>query len=442
MTKTKKKKYSLAKLLTSVVMAMLLSIGFAQPAFAASGPNGSIEGDAEHPAEAAITKVLEIPTGTNVPAASFEFLVAPFDVDGSSASADLATAPVVGNGGKVTIDLSTDAEQAIEGGITKVYKESDSLFVGITWPHTGVYTYKVTEVPDTYNCSTSIPIEEMTYSEGEYLISVYVDRADDGTLYARYIGTVVVTPGAPGQAGNDKVDPTPGGDPSVATEYSQMIFTNSYLKINAPDKPNPITDGVLIISKTVKQEGLADPDQYFDFDVTITSPETIADSNRVYKAYVVDANGIVKTIPAGQAPAGSIKSDSTNDYIEFASGATLPIQLKDGQYLSFIDLPVGSGFDVTEIDPRNYTASYVVTVNGLAKETATAGSVGASLGFSKPFSIGEAANSAAFNNSYREVTPTGIAVDNLPYIVIIALALSSLVGFVVFRARKKAKSHA
>ncbi|MCL1847732.1 MAG: hypothetical protein FWF91_07210 [Coriobacteriia bacterium] len=439
MTTIKKKPFS--KLLASVVLTMLLSFGFMLPAFAADS-NGAIVGDETNPAEAAITKVLELPVGTSTPNASFEFLVTPVAVDGSTDKADLDKMPVIGTDGKVTIDLSAGTQEAVNGGVKQVSKESADLFENVKWTHTGVYTYRITEVKDTYTLSTSNPIEQMTYSDAEYDVTVFVSRAADGTLYVKYIGTVVVTPGAPGQEEGEKVDPTPGGDPDLEGDYSKMIFTNNYLLINTPEKPDPITDGVLVISKAVAGGELADPGQYFDFDVTVFNPETVVDPTKTYKAYVVDAKGIVSAIPAGQAPADTIKNDGANDYIEFTTAELAKIQLKDGQSLSFIDLPVGSSFTVMEIDPKNYTASYTLTIDGKSVETVTAPAAGASLGLSKPVYTGEKENSTAFTNTYRDVTPMGIAVDNLPYLVLIGIALLGLAGFIAAKARKKSKNDA
>jgi len=438
MTETRNK--SIINLLSSTVLALALAFSFALPAFAASGPNGTVEGDKDHPAEAAITKILEVPVGTDSPAAIFKFLVTPVAVEGSSDQADLDSMPVIGTNGTVEIDLSSGATEVVDGGVKQIIKETTNLFDKIIWTHTGVYTYHISEVKDTYTCSTSVPIEQMTYSDGEYDISVYVDRADDGSLYIRYIGALVVTPGAPGQNGNDKVDPTPGGDPSVTGDYSQMIFTNSYLKINTPDTPDPITDGVLIISKNITGGTLADPEQYFDFDVTISNPATVIDPTRTYKAYVIDGNGIVSPIPGNQAPASAIKNDGKNDYIEFTTATLTQIQLKGGESLSFVDLPVGSLFDVQEIDPKNYTASYVVTVNGVMEESMSASSAGSSLGMSQAFYTGEKYNCAAFTNTYRDITPMGIAVDNIPYIVILCLALALVTVIGVFSVKTSKKS--
>ena len=429
------KKAPLSKLLSSTVLALVLALGSALPVFAAGGPNGSVEGTADNPAAAAITKILEMPVGTDTPKASFQFEVTPIEVDGSIDQTDLDAMPVIGTNGLVTIDLSTGATEVSEDGLKQVYKESLSLFEGVNWTHTGVYTYSITEVDDTYACSTSDPIEQMSYSGAVYQVSVYVDRADDGTLYARYIGALVVVPDTDSTEPGDKVDPTPGGDPSVNNDYSKMIFTNSYLKTNAPDNPDPTTDSVLIISKAVNGGALADPDEYFDFDIIITNAVTITDANKTYKAYIVDANGIVSPIPGNQAPSGAIKFDGTNDYIEFTTAQMARIQLKDGQQLSFVDLPVGTMFDVEEVNPKNYTASYVLTIDGAIKEAIDASAAGQSLGLSEPSYTGEGDNRAAFTNTYRDVTPMGIAVDNLPYIIMALIALLGLAGYVTSKTR-------
>jgi len=420
----------------SVVLAMALTFSLASAAFAAPGPNGPIKGDEKHPAEAAITKILELPVDTQTPAASFEFTVTPYEVDGSQLADDLTAMPEIGVNGKITIGLSATVTEETSNGIKRIIMESDNIFKGITWTHTGEYKYRVTEIPDTYTCNTSNPIEYMSYSKAEYEVGAYVNRGSDGSFYVEYVSAVVITPGAPGQKGDEKVDPTPGGDPDIEGDYSQMIFINSYLKIATPENPDPATDAVLTISKTVTGGELADHEEYFNFDVTIASPEIAANPTKTHRAYVVDAQGIVSPLPATQAPAGTIKSDGTYDYIEFTSETAARIQLKDGQKLSFIDLPVGSSFTVQEVNPKNYTPSYDLKINGEFVEGKDA-AAGMTLGLSKTYHLGEKENSVAYTNTYREVTPMGIAVDNLPYLVMAALALLGLIAFVAVRAHRK-----
>ena len=431
------KKFHPAMFLQTVIISMILSLSFATPAFGApagneSGFDGSVQGTEDNPAEAAITKVLEIPAGTPAPDAQFVFTVEAYELNGSHDKKDVATMPTVGDDGTVTIDLSDDAYVETGDTVVRIMKESDSLFSDVAWTHTGVYTYKVTEQKNTYECSDSKPIEYMSYSEGVYLLSVYVNRSSSGNLFVEYIEAIIDTPDNDSQDGDEtaKVDPTPGGEDAEG-DFSKLVFTNSYYVVNTPDTPDPTSDGVLTIS--VELDGdLADPFEYFNFDVVVSNPATIVDPSRVYTAYVVDANGIVAKLAAGQAPAGTVFSDGTNDYIEFTTGTPLRIQLKEGQVLTFIDLPIGSAFHVEVVNPKNYTARYVVTINGDEVEKHSAEAAGDSLGFTQHFLTGETANSVVFTHTYRDINPMGIAIDDLPYLMLLGVALLGLSSFIAF----------
>jgi len=441
-TKVKTKKNSIAQLTMSVMLAMFLSIGVALPAYAVDDLLGAIQGTEESPAQAAITKVLELPTGTDVPNATFRFKVEGIEFNGSSSNEIHKNMPTIGNGyGYVEINISDTADliRKDDGkGTTRVYLESQSLFKDVEWPGTGTYTYRIQEVNNTYECQKSEPVEHMFYSDGEYKIQVFVDRASDGTLYVKYLSDTVTKVDSPKQVKYEKVDPTPGGNPNIDGDYSKMIFTNNYYKDNTPSQPDPVSKSALKISKQVTGE-LADPAKYFDFEVMVANPATIVNAKKVYKAYVVDEKGIVSKLNPGQAPATKIKNDGTNDYIEFTTAITEKIQLKHGQSLSFVDLPVGSTFSVKEVSPQNYIASLEAKINGEVKESKISAALGGSLGLdkSKAWYVGENGATVDFTNTFRTVAPMGIAVDNLPYIAIAVLSLVALAGFIVTRVRKK-----
>jgi hypothetical protein len=56
--------------------------------------------------------------------------------------------------------------------------------------------------------------------------------------------------------------------------------------------------------------------------------------------------------------------------------------------------------------------------------------------------LGEAANGAVFTNAYEDVSPTGIVMDNLPYLLLLLLAAAGLGGYVAARARRHARQTA
>ena len=51
--------------------------------------------------------------------------------------------------------------------------------------------------------------------------------------------------------------------------------------------------------------------------------------------------------------------------------------------------------------------------------------------------MGEGINSAAFTNTRTSVTPTGLDLNNLPFLLLIALGLGAIVSLTVVTVRKR-----
>jgi len=384
--------------------------------FAAAGP---ISGTEANPAQAVITKELKMPDGTVTPAETFTFTLAKKDVDGDTTTAALATMPAIGS---QTVTFTGAETGTTASGVKTVTGETASLFAGVTFPHAGVYTYTVTEAAG----STT----GMTYSQASYDVSVYVANGTSG-LYVAAIGTTVVIVDHTGQAVGDKTDPTTSTNVSGA--YSAMVFTNTYVKKTGGTDVTDPADQTLAISKTVSGD-YGDQTKYFAYSVTVT--QSALATGTTYKGYVVE-NGAVVTAAANGTIGGT---DPTNGaYISFPSGTAVTVNLKHGQTLAFIDNEVGSSYVAVESAVADYTADVSIVVNGATAIAIANPSANTSLSTSSRL-IGENANTADFTNTYKTVTPMGIALNNLPFILMIVLAAGAFVAFVVVKSRKKAYS--
>ena len=438
-----KKRNTLLRLVSGAVLAMALSLGMAAPAFASGPPALDMMGTVDNPAQAALTKILQVPAGTTTPAADFTFTLGKKSLDDSTTTASLAEMPTLGP--KTVSFAAADATDSNTSTANTVdlAKETGDLFAGVVWPHAGVYVYTVAETPGTYTISNSFQ-EQMNYSSASYDLYVYVlEDATTGTCYVAGTSAHIVTvDGTNGTAAGEKVDPTPGTDGTTLVQpdgnYSQMTFTNSYLKTVTTDPGNPASDSALAISKTVGGN-FADTTKYFAFSVTVNNPDIVA-GTAPYKAYVVDANGVVGNIANNVSTVSG--PDSTGPYIEFTPGAPLTVNLMSGQRLSFVDLYVGSTFTVTEAAAADYTPSCVLTLNGSANTFNGAENTALTVPGSGTALIGEGANSAAFMNTYKTVTPTGVSVDTLPFIIVIGAAVLALIGYIFAKSRKNAKHDA
>jgi len=445
--KKMRKKTNLLKLLACAALALALCFGAVLPAMAAKEYPVS-EGTEASPAEAKITKILKMPVGTNTPAFTFTFEFEAISVDDEDYDDVTPNMPSIAD--KTVTFAATDTGDT-DGGTKTVWLESGNIVapagLSFTWPHAGIYVYNVTEKQSVNVTPTAE--ETLIFSQAEYEVTVYVANKTGGGLYVQYIEAKIVTKDAANSEADegDKVDPTPGGGED--DEYSQMIFTNYYAKTNGkvnPETPDPVTmdDTVFRLGKTVAGPG-ANLSKYFPFEVKVTKPEVTVEDPQIYKAYVVEASSIVSPIGTEITASANVKTDSKGkQYIEFTSGATaLTVNLKHGQKLVFMDLHVGSTIEVNEPAAAGYHPKYSLTLNGVDKTPAgTAANPGAvqALAIAASY-IGEGKNKVDYTNTRPDYTPTGIAVDNLPYVVLIGLALAALASFGAVKLRKRAKQN-
>jgi len=103
----------------------------------------------------------------------------------------------------------------------------------------------------------------------------------------------------------------------------------------------------------------------------------------------------------------------------------------------FINTPVGTNYDVEENGTPAYKATLVITSNGNEEAALGTGNpLGANVDASGKL-VGEAANKAEFKNARDDVTPTGLNLNDIPFIGLILLALGTAVSFVVIKVRRR-----
>jgi len=446
------------KPLLAIVLTLALCFGVFTPMTAlATGP-GPI--DPTDVSEAAITKLLEVPFGTEVPATmSFEFEIDKVSLNGGTATADLADMPSYQT---VTIDFDgsqTKDATLSTGGLDVWYIESGSLFDAGDFPYAGIFTYLITETAGTYTDSVSDPTEKTTYSEAEYEISIYVREyavgdtipagKSAGDLYIYAIGAFKLTedPGD-GSTVKVKIDPTPGGDGGTTTDYSQMIFINSYVKTNDGTDPEDPDDWTLSVSKTVDvgTEGLGSVNKYFDYEMTVTQPTVlVTTAPLVWKAYILDSSGdaLADLTDNGVTASGS---DGFGEYLNVTSGAMFEFSLKHGERLVFIDTPVGTTYAIEEAGAASYVPSVEVVydsttsgtdsdVSGSPLEIPSAAILTA-LGHDDLY-VSEEGTSADFTNTFDTTPPAGLNISNLSFYILILVGAVGFGLFMFIKNRRK-----
>ena len=462
--------------LATIAATALLSLGAISAAYADNlDGNGALNGTDGNTPPVAITKLLQVPTGTALPADGyFEFFAIPASVDGDSTLAAVAEAPELGNNpasaditpwgpDMISVKASTLALSTADAqpGVDTYYVETSLPLATADFPHAGVYVYDVKEAgyldDGSLNFGDSVLTtgQTMKFSQADYTMTVYVENneAGDGTFVSAVTvvqtanddGTPTATPDKDGTTNYPKVDPTPGTGNNNG-KYSEVAFTNQYVHTNSTT--DPLTNPPLSISKTVTG-GLANMGQYFNFTVTLDDPSSlVTDPSSMptyYRAYVVDNGAIIDPTTANLVPSTDGSTDFTTDtdtagtYIEVSTSEPTQVALKNGQSLVFVDTPVGTGYTVTENDPTGYLPSYLVTTNGIEPRDPTAGSIGETLATGDQL-VGEAANSAAFTNDRSLLVTTGLTLDNLPFIGLIAVLVLAVVGYAVVKVRLRRRA--
>jgi hypothetical protein len=306
--------------------------------------------------------------------------------------------------------------------------ESGDL-LGFQWPNTGIYEYKITEIDESlsnfYNQDPDV-FEEPKYSGAEYTLTVYVKEGvnDKGetVIYVYYAEGVVVTADTEdGAAEGEKVDPNPGGNGEDYT-YSQIIFTNSYVKTNLIVDPTE-DDGPLGISKEVT--GIyGNKGYYFQFSLKVTAP-TLSDVTGPFKGYIVEGTTVVDLDDADN-PNTKSGTDTIGDYIEFTNGGAATFYLKDGQRIVFLDTPVGTSFTATETGVPGYVTK--IDLHGDTIPGLTTG---------LQYVVDDNGSFAEYNNNNDGKTPTGLNLNDLPFYGLILLAFGGLIAFVAVKSRKR-----
>ncbi|WP_326845117.1 Spy0128 family protein [Streptococcus oralis] len=403
------KKTFLKKLVTASIAAVTaLSVFRGVPTFADDNDVATAKANGETSAKVSINKVLNIAEGITTPEATFTFTFTP-KTGTSSNGAPYET--IDSTNGQITDkNVSYSGTDVLATGQTSIKKDTGDIFREVNYTHAGEYVYTVAEKQNVgWNViqKNGSPIDFMTYDNRNYEMHVIVKNKTTGGTYISSVYFKQVSPSV-----NGKVKPSESG-----TTYKYDLFTNIYRKnagkITDPNEPNPNKPNVskvdpnaksLVIKKVVSG-ATADKSKDFTFKLTFTKAST----------------------ETSQSITGKIGETSKT----FVYGQETTITLRHDQSLVFDTIPAGTRYKLVETGSQGYTASAAYKENGASKNQA--GTV--STNFTQDsILIGEKPNDNTITNSLPDVTPTGLLIDNLPFILMIGLGLA---GFVVLSKKRR-----
>lgn len=395
---------TLSKKMLAIVAAGAMTMGLAMPVFA-EGAGTTTKG-------AYITKVFNTEVAKDV---NFTFKA---EQQKNGAGVD----NLVGTDAPVTIDDAKFTTKDGTGTITKRW--------AVTFPayeEAGKYSYKVTETGNSLNLDDQGDKEKMLMSKAEYLMDVYVSNTTTGGYE---ISNIIVSKTKNDKGAADsttgKVDISDGVNNGFKFEntYVQEAGTGTTPSNPTPD-PNYTENGSLKISKNVI--GNESSDTSF---AASTSDEFNFTVNFVFPAGT-DKNTL-----------GGVKVDGTDVTINGNGDATLI--LKHNAAKKFTGVPVGTKIIVTEAAKANYKGSAAVVINNENKAPVVATKFNEDIKVwdkdaNTGYKLGQTKNAVDVTNKFNNVPTTGIIMNTLPYVLMIALCGAALIAFVAFKRRRLQK---
>ena len=379
----------LSKKMLAVVAAGAMTMGLAMPAFAAGAGEETTK-----VTKAYISKTYNTEVGK---AMEFKF----------TATQNTADADVVKSEVACTIPSISFIES--ETGTTKKVSSSEIKFAPFTEEGKYEYTVKEKESNPVINDSAN---EKLIMSKAEYKMDVYVVENPVGTFK---VDQIVVN-----KTKNDK-GADEGGKVDISGDQTKNTFNfvNTYVQEagTGTDPTNPDPDykknGALNVSKTIDAQGeTPSTTDSFSFTAKFIFPEG------------TDATTL-----------GGVKGNGKD--VTLTEGA-YTFTLKHEENMKFTGLPVGTKITVTEAGAANYKGSASVVLNGGDAKIVAAGKYHEDLTAvdGNKDKLGQNKNTVDVTNTYNHVPTTGIIMNTLPYVLMIALCGAALFGFVAFKRRR------
>ncbi len=464
--------------------------------------------------QAVLTKVIIASEGTNasVDTFSFQFKGAGLVRDATDGTNNLVVDDVVQDSTLQAGDRVPSIPNAVLQGVqltasnsnymdglyqVAVQKPMSEVLQNVTFPHAGVYTYRVSEVPAFTNLTDGTMVNP---SGAEYILRVYVqntkdasgndtlevagvtveqDVNDDGNA----IDKVKVNPKLPVVAGN-KISGVSAGEiagDERGRDVDGFTFANEYLK-----------GGGLIVKKFVTGS-YADKNKQFYVKLELYDPMTKQENAQgAVATYVIiggvdattanlNSNGIRPTLD-GVDPSVEQTSHTMIEYDKTTGKAVIEAYLRDGGSIqvtgefgpdnpAFASDPqnqhpgdtrmrasvkgprAGTDFTVWEEDPGAYLAAgylqsgTMTALNTMTAEQVTQNSSKTSQDMQTAGLAGRVVSEGdddgllvAVVNTLDEsnVSPTGIVLDHVPYLLLVGVPVAFFAGsFVAKRLRKR-----
>ncbi len=417
----KKSLQKMSRLFASAVLVGTMCLGNVANVNAADNNGPATWGPTETPS-AAITVEYKMGNDVVTPAndVSFTFkkISAPTGMNVSDMPA-ISVENVKFNAGEDLIKDTTATDIKVLRKQSKNFLEGFKTAMGTsTEMTTGEYVYTVKSTSTVTKTKTN---DVFTGSDAEYKLNIFVAQHTDGKLYIKGLSIINTKNDAGTDTGNDaKVDGKPGStEDGIVSNFSGLKFVNEYVakagstvEPTDPTKPNPEDPSTYAFKVTNKVVNKKDQAGNFEYTMTVTKPEGITTADDSY-VYFVD---------------GEMK---TGTY-----GVAVPFTLPADKNMMIRSCYAGSKVTVDQKGVVNWTATAKTMFNGIADSNTLTAAVGKNLKVEGK-TLGQKENKVDYTNTYKDVTVTGIIVNNFPFIIMIAIAVVAFAGIVAMNSKKR-----
>lgn len=418
----KKSLQKMSRLFASAVLVGTMCLGNVANVNAADNNGPATWGPADTPS-AAITVEYKMGNDVVTPANDVKFT---FTKTAAPAGMNVSDMPAI-SVGNVKFNAGEDLIKDTTATDIKVLrKQSDNFLASFktamdnssTNMTTGTYEYTV---KSTSNVTKTKEKDVFTASSAEYKLDIFVAQDPNGKLYIKGLSIINTKNDAGTDTGNDaKVDGKPGStEDGIVSNFSGLKFVNEYVakagstvEPTDPIKPNPEDPSTYAFKVTNKVVNKKDQAGNFEYTMTVTKPEGITTADDSY-VYFVD---------------GEMK---TGTY-----GVAVPFTLPADKNMMIRSCYAGSKVTVDQKGVVNWTATAKTMFNGIADSNTLTAAVGKNLKVEGK-TLGQKENKVDYTNTYKDVTVTGIIVNNFPFIIMIAIAVVAFAGIVAMNSKKR-----
>ena len=320
-----------------------------------------------------VQKQLDLNPGSTV-SATFTYTIMPKALTtGNGTETTYTDGPTAAIAPIALTNASSTANYTGTGAITFGGKSDASAFT-----HAGVYAWTIKENP-TQNTTGVGAFQD---DPQVYTLIATVVNGDNGLEFSSFV------------IAKGDVNSTANTDKASAIE-----FDNKYTETTSENNTN------LTITKEVAGKQ-GDKSKQFEFTVTFTAPSVLPNGQTAAQAL----NAITAT-------ANGATDIQFADAADGATTRTVTFKAADAKGVTFSNVLVGTTYSVQETKVDGYTQSWKATANG-AESTSQDNLL-----------IGEKTNNGTMTNTHSDVTPTGLIINNLPFIMLGCVAVAGVVAY-------------